>query len=120
MNILSAKLWLRALVDLLPDVVINAGWIPYAEVMAERDRGIRDALVMLDPCDGVVATGGDFTFGMHLEWKRAVQNKQALIDLASPPMPGLLTYETFAETQTASFRSAVVQAFMATGVKKAA
>lgn len=44
MNVLSAKLWLRALVDLLPNVVLSAPWLPYAEAMVARDRGFRDAL----------------------------------------------------------------------------
>lgn len=111
MNVLSAKLWLRALVDLLPDVVISAPWIPYAEAMVARDRGIRDALVCAESCRGAVGCGGEFSNGMGIEWELFGRLKRVRIDLTRPPMPAILTYETFAETRTTSFRQQVTEAF---------
>jgi hypothetical protein len=111
MNVDSAKCWLRALVDLLPDVVIAAPWISYAEVMVDRERGIRDALVMLDHCDAAVAVGGEFSRGMILEWERARARRLVLIDLTRPPMPAILTKDTFIETRTTAFREQVTEVF---------
>ena len=111
MNVESAKCWVRALVDLLPDVVIAAPWIPYAEVMADRDRGIRDALVLLDHCDAAVAVGGEFSRGMIIEWERARSRRLVLIDLTRQPMPAILTKDTFIETRTTAFRDQVTEAF---------
>src|SRR5438045_2301157 len=111
MNVLSAKLWLRALVDLLPDVVISAPWLPYAEAMVDRDRGLRDALACAARHDGAIATGGDFSLGTRIEWDLFGRLKLPRIDLTRPPMPGLLTYETFAETRSTDFRQAVTEAF---------
>lgn len=111
MNVLSAKLWLRALVDLLPDVVIAAPWLPYAEVMIDRERGLRDALLHVEYCDAVVAVGGEFSRGMIAEWEHAAKTKLVLVDLTRPPMPSILTYETFNETRVLGIRSAVVAAF---------
>jgi len=120
MNVLSAKLWLRALVDLLPDVVISAPWLPYAEVNVDRDRGIRDALVCAESCHGAVACGGEFSRGVTAEWELFGRLKRSRIDLTKPPMPAILTYETFAETRTNSFRSAVTDAFRCVTAVKAA
>lgn len=111
MNVLSTKLWLRALVDLLPDVVISAPWLPYAEAMISRERGIRDAIAMIDLHDGGVAVGGEFSLGMSVEWARFGEVGRARIDLTRQPMPAILTYETFSETQTPAFRQAVTRAF---------
>lgn len=111
MNVLSAKLWIRALVDLLPDVVIAAPWLPYAEAMVDRERGLRDAIVQLERSDGVAAVGGDFSRGVIAEWNRAGVLKLGQVDLTKSPMPGLLTYETFGETRTDMFRQAVIAAF---------
>jgi hypothetical protein len=69
MNVLSAKLWLRALVDLLPDVAIAAPWLPYAEAMVEHARGLRDAFIFAGRCQAAVAVGGEFTQGTHAEWE---------------------------------------------------
>jgi hypothetical protein len=111
MNVLSAKLWLRALVDLLPDVVIAAPWLPYAEAMVDRERGIRDALICAEDCHGAVATGGEFSNGMKTEWDLFGRLSRTQIDFTKKPMPGLLTYETFSETRTQRFRDAVLAAF---------
>ena len=111
MNVLSAKLWLRALVDLLPDVVISAPWLPYAEAMVDRERGLRDALVCAESCHGAVAVGGEFSRGTASEWELFGRLKRTRIDLTRPPMPSLLTYETFGETRTSSFRQEVADAF---------
>jgi hypothetical protein len=111
MNVLSAKLWLRALVDLLPDVAVSAPWLPYAEVMVDRERGLRDALASAERCDGAVAAGGDFSRGMIVEWEKFGGLKLPRIDLTKAPMPGLLTYETFSETRTPAFQQAVTAAF---------
>lgn len=111
MNVFSTKLWLRALVDILPDVMICAPWLPYAEVNVDRERGLRDALASIERHDGGVAVGGDFSMGMRDEWDKLGSLRLPRIDLTKQPMPGLLTQETFSETRTASFRQAVVQAF---------
>lgn len=120
MNVLSAKLWVRALVDLLPDFAIAAPWLPYAEAMVDRERGLRDAFVQLDRSDGVVAAGGDFSRGVTQEWARAQESGLHRIDLTRPPLPGLLTYETFGETRSAAFKQAVTAAFRDVAVRKAA
>jgi hypothetical protein len=121
MNVLSAKLWLRALVDLLPDVEIAAPWLPYAEALVDHDRGLRAALVFAETCRGAVACGGDFNRGTRTEWDLFGKLDRPRIDLTKPPMPALLTYETFAETRTDAFRSTVTAAFRdLTAVKAAA
>jgi hypothetical protein len=111
MNVLSAKLWLRALVDHLPAVAIAAPWLPYAEAMIEQERGLRDALVFAGCCQGAVAVGGDFNQGTHTEWELFGRLDRPRINLTRPPMPGLLTYETFAETRTPAFQQIVTRAF---------
>lgn len=120
MNVLSAKLWLRALVDLLPDIVISAPWLPYAEAMVDPDRGLRDALICAESCHGAVACGGEFTRGTLNEWELFTRLKRPKIDLTKAPMPALLTYETFAETRTDSFRGTVTEAFRAVTAARAA
>jgi len=121
MNVLSAKLWLRALVDLLPDVAVSAPWLPYAEVMVDRERGLRDALACAECCDGAVAVGGEFSRGMHIEWDLFGRLGRPRIDLTKPPMPAILTYETFSETRSPAFRQSVAEAFYAmTATRKAA
>ena len=120
MNVLSAKLWIRALVDLLPDVVISAPWLPYAEAMVDRERGLRDALICAESCNGGVAVGGEFSRGTLDEWDLFGRLGRTRIDLTRSPMPALLTYETFSETRTASFQQAVTQAFRPLIAKAAA
>jgi len=111
MNVLSAKLWIRALVDLLPDVVISAPWLPYAEAMVDRERGLRDALACAESCNGAVACGGEFNRGTLTEWELFGRLGRPRIDLTRAPMPSILTYETFAETRTTAFKQAVTGAF---------
>lgn len=111
MNVLSAKLWIRALVDLLPDVAVSAPWLPYAEVMVDRERGLRDALACAEHCDGAVAVGGEFSRGMVIEWDNFGKLKLPRIDLTRPPMPSILSYEAFPATQEPKFRQAVSAAF---------
>lgn len=120
MNVLSAKLWVRALVDLLPDVVIAAPWLPYAEAMIDRERGLRDAYEQLDRSDAVCAAGGDFSRGVNQEWGRANEKGLYRVDLTKPPLPGLLTYETFSDTRTPAFKQLVTAAFRDVAVRKAA
>lgn len=120
MNVFSTKLWIRALVDILPDVSISAPWLPYAEVNVDRERGLRDALASIERHDGAVAVGGDFSLGMRSEWDKFGVLKLPRIDLTRTPMPGLLTQETFSETRTSSFRQAVTQAFQLLSVRAAA
>jgi len=120
MNVFSAKLWIRALVDILPDVSISAPWLPYAEVNIDRERGLRDAFACIERHDGAVAVGGDFSLGMRSEWDKFGTLKLPRIDLTRAPMPGLLTQETFSETRTSSFRQAVTQAFQSVAVRAAA
>lgn len=120
MNVWSAKLWLRAFVDLLPDVAISAPWLPYAEVNIDRERGIRDALVCAESCSGTVAVGGEFSRGMMREWDLFGRLGRTRIDLTRKPMPGILTNESFVEMQTPAFRQAVTQAFEPVTVRAAA
>ncbi len=120
MNVLSAKLWLRAFVDLLPDISICAPWLPYAEAMVERERGLRDALACAQFCYGAVAVGGEFSRGTTKEWELFVQLQRPRIDLSRPPMPALLTYETFNDTRTPAFRQTVTDAFRDICARKAA
>jgi hypothetical protein len=120
MNVLSAKLWLRALVDLLPDVAIAAPWLPYAEAMVERERGLRDALTCAEHCDGAVAVGGEFSRGTVAEWDLFGRLKRPRIDLTRSPMPAILTYESFGETRTLAFQRAVTEAFRVVAARKAA
>jgi hypothetical protein len=120
MNVLSAKLWLRALVDLLPDVAISAPWLPYAEAMVDRERGLRDALVCAAHCHGAVACGGEFSRGVTTEWELFTRLDRRRIDLTRRPMPGLLTYETFNATQTPEFQQAVIEHFRGATAKAAA
>lgn len=120
MNVLSAKLWLRAFVDLLPDVAIAAPWLPYAEAMVDRDRGLRDALVFAEGCHGAVAVGGEFNRGTLSEWDLFGRLGRPRIDLTRPPMPALLTYETFVETRMPAFRKAVTEAFSHAVMRSAA
>lgn len=120
MNVLSAKLWLRALVDLLPDVVISAPWLPYAEAMVDRERGLRDALVCAESCHGAVACGGEFNRGTLTEWELFGRLGRPRIDFTRPPMPSILTYETFAETRSSAFQQAVTEAFGAMKMRAAA
>lgn len=120
MNVFSAKLWLRALVDILPNVSISAPWLPYAEVNIDRERGLRDALVAIERHDGAVAVGGEFSLGMRSEWDKFGVLKLPRIDLTKAPLPGLLTQETFSETCTSSFRQAVTHAFESLIVRAAA
>lgn len=120
MNVFSAKLWLRALVDLIQDVSFCAAWLSYADVAVDRDRGLRDALVLVEHCDAVVAVGGEFSRGMIAEWEHASRKKLALVDLTRAPIPGILTSETFAETRTLAFRQAVTDAFHGVSARAAA
>jgi len=120
MNVLSAKLWVRALVDLLPNIVICAGWLTYAEAMVARERGLRDALIEAETCYGGAAVGGEFTRGTIDEWNLFGRLGRAQIDLTKRPMPGLLTYETFGETRTEGFRRAVTEAFERVTLRAAA
>lgn len=117
MNVASAKMWLRALIDALPGVAFDAGWIPYAEIAIDRERGIHDAICVLDRCDAAVAVGGEFSRGMRTEWQRAEQKKLHCIDLTRPPMPTILTIESFIETRTTAFQAKIAEAF--TGITKA-
>ena len=120
MNVLSAKLWARALIDLLTEISFEVSWITYAEVMVERERGIRDAIAHAPRSEGAVAVGGDFSRGMRDEWTVFGDLKRARIDLTRAPMPGLLTYETFAETRTPGFQCAVIDAFAAVADRRVA
>ncbi len=120
MNVLSTKLWIRALVDLLPDVVISAPWLPYAETMVDGDRGIGDAIVNAERHDGAVACGGEFSRGTSAEWDLFGRLGRPRIDLTRRPLPGLLTYEAFAETRTPRFSQMITDAFRVVTAQKAA
>lgn len=110
MNVASAKMWLRALIDAVPHVAFEASWLAYAEIAIDRERGINDALCVLDRCDGVIAVGGEFSRGMITEWKRAAERKLRLVDLTKPPMPNTLSQGNFEKTLTPAFRAAIVTA----------
>jgi hypothetical protein len=119
MNVASTKMWIRALVDILPDVVISAPWLPYAEVGIDRDRGLRDAFVCIERHDGAVAVGGEFSMGMRGEWDRFGALKLPRIDLTRKPLPGLLTTENFPDALK-QFRHTIIEAFQPVLMKKAA
>ena len=111
MNVASAKMWIRALVDILPDVVISAPWLPYAEVNVDRERGLRDAFACIERHDGAVAVGGDFSLGVRSEWDRFGACSLPRVDLTKRPLPGLLAdMEDFCAVIT-KFRPAIVEAF---------
>lgn len=110
-NVFSTKLWIRALIDILPDVSISAPRLLYAEMNIDRERGLRDALASIERHDGAVAVGGNFSMGMRSAWEKFGSLKLPRIDLTRSPMPGLLIQETFGETRTQSFREAVIEAF---------
>ena len=111
MNVLSAKLWLRALVDLLPDVALAAPWLLYAEALVDHDRRLRDARVFAEGCHGVIAVGGELNCDTRVEWELFGRGARPRINLTRPPMPALLTYETFAETRMPRFQETVTVAF---------
>jgi hypothetical protein len=111
MNVSSAKIWLRALVESVPTVSFDASWLPYAETMIDRERGIHDALAVLDRCDAVVAVGGEFSRGMIAEWQRAATKKLRQIDLTRSPMPTILTIDSYAKTRSTDFRAKISEAF---------
>jgi hypothetical protein len=120
MNVKSAKIWLRALVDILPDVVISAPWLPYAEAVYDRERGLRDALACAQHHDGAVAVGGEFSRGTTAEWDFFGKLGRPRIDLTKRPMPAILTPESFVEALTPQFRQMVTQAFQGAIARKAA
>ena len=120
MNVYSAKLWLRAFVDILPHVVIEASWISYAEVAIDRERGIRDALVAAESCNGCVAVGGEFSRGVRDEWELFGQLGRTRIDLTRKPMPAILTTETYQDTQVYAIRKAITDAFLPFTLRSAA
>ena len=121
MNVASAKMWIRVLVDILPDVSISAPWLPYAEVNVDRERGLRDAFAAIERHDGAVAVGGDFSLGMRSEWDKFGVLKLPRIDLTRPPMPDLLTtQESYLATRAPAFRQAVLRAFEPVMVRAAA
>ena len=111
MNILSTKLWIRALCDAIPDVVVSAPWLPYAEAMIDRDRGLRDSFAALERHDGAIAVGGEFSRRMLFEWDHAKKLALRCFDLTRAPLPGILTYESFAETRTGEFRAQLAGVF---------
>jgi hypothetical protein len=121
MNVQSAKLWMRAFVDLLSDVVIAAPWFPYAEGIVDRERGLRDSLVFAERCDGAVAVGGEFSRGTAAEWELFGKLGRPRIDLTRPPMPSIFTTETFYDvTRDPKFKLAVTSAFQGAIARKAA
>lgn len=115
MNIRSAKMWLRALIDILPDCAISIPWLPYVEVLAEdthRDRGIRDDKIMIARGhDGGIMTGGRMSPGMLIERDHFSVLRRPVVDLTAAPLPGILTYENYRETQTDLFRTIVQEAY---------
>lgn len=113
MNVASAKMWLRALLDILPDIAISAPWLPYAEVNIDRDRGLRDAFACIDHHghDGAVAVGGEFSMGMCSEWDRFGKLNLPRIDLTKPPMPERLNSSDDFSAMLTTFRPAVIKAF---------
>ena len=119
MNVASTKMWVRALVDILPDVMISAPWLPYAEVNIDRERGLRDALASIEWHHGGCAVGGDFSMGMMDEWNRFGELKRPRIDLTRKPLPGLLTPENFSET-IKQFRHTIIEAFQPVRMRAAA
>jgi hypothetical protein len=120
MNVASAKMWLRALLDILPDVAISAPWLPYAEVNIDRERGLRDAFACIERHDGAVAVGGEFSLGMRSEWDRFGRLNLPRIDLTKPPMPERLTSSEEFSAMLAVSRPAVIKAFQPVMMRAAA
>lgn len=121
MNVASAKMWLRVLVDILPDVSISAPWLPYAEVNVDRDRGLRDAFATIERHDGAVATGGEFSRGMVEEWELFGKLKLPRIDLTPKSFPGVLTtQDSYLATRQPAFHKSVLDAFSILEARKAA
>lgn len=90
MNVLSAKLWFRALVDLLPDVALAAPWLLYAEALVDHDRRLRDARVFAEGCHGVIAVGGEAQLrhtrrvGVVWSWREAKDQPHTTPDACTP------------------------------------
>lgn len=70
-NVRRAKRWLRWLLTQYQDLAFVMPWLAYCDVLDEspenRDRGVRDDLVTLRHCDGIVLCGGRLSAGMKTE-----------------------------------------------------
>lgn len=83
-------------------------------------RGLRAASIFARCCEGTVTIGGQLNQGTRAEWELFGKLGHPRINLTHPPLPALLTYETFAETQLPTFRRAVIDAFSTIATRKAA
>jgi hypothetical protein len=96
-NIESAKLWIRFLVDVLPECAINAPWLAYVMSLDEtryRDRGLRDGvtLAIADVNDIGIVCGPTMSDGCRGDRDNLIEAGRGVFDLtplglASPPYP---------------------------------
>lgn len=69
-NLARCGRWLKWLCRENPDWAFSVPWFAYVASMDEasnRERGIRDNIVSLSRCDGIVLCGGMVTEGMGAE-----------------------------------------------------
>jgi len=90
-NLERARRWLRWLVASVPWAV-SVPWMPYVETFdetpANRERGLRDDLTMLERCDAIVLCGGRVSAGMAMERDHAHRHGLriiSLVDLGEEP-----------------------------------
>lgn len=84
-NLARARRWLRWLVDHTAHAIC-CPWLPYVEVLpddsdANRARGLRDDLAILERCDAIVLCGGRLSSGMSLEKMHALSHGLKVADL---------------------------------------
>lgn len=87
-NLASAKAWLQWLTENSPATVC-APWIAAVEAAldcgvteaAQRERGLRDCIAIIERMDGVVLVGGRVSNGMAVERDKAVWCGLHVVDL---------------------------------------
>lgn len=85
-NLINVKLWIRWLIDTYPEHAFIAPWITYVEVLDDsnpvhRARGMRDDLLVIPRCDGIVLVGGLLSSGMAHELDAARMAGKHVLDL---------------------------------------
>lgn len=97
-NMARAKRWFTYLLNKYPNDVFVASWVPYVQVLPDtpesHKRGMRDDLMVLKLCDGIVLCGGHLSEGMRKELIHCARTGYAyeVMDLlhlgAEPPTDG--------------------------------
>lgn len=82
-NIARTKRWLRWLIDKVPNVVWMCPWLPYLDVLDDKNLEDRTWAIQADceiarHCDGIVLVGGRISEGMAAE-VAAVQGHPVLV-----------------------------------------